>query len=36
MRAIKETGYTGFIGQEFIPKGDPILALRRAFEICSV
>jgi hydroxypyruvate isomerase len=24
MRAIKETGYTGWIGQEFVPKGDPI------------
>ncbi|MCS7064771.1 MAG: TIM barrel protein, partial [Fimbriimonadales bacterium] len=36
MKAIKETGYTGFIGQEFIPKGDPITALRRAFEICNV
>lgn len=36
MRAIKETGYTGYIGQEFIPKGEPLSALRRAYEICTV
>lgn len=36
MRAIKETGYTGFIGQEFVPKGDALTALKRAYEICDV
>ena len=36
MKAIVETGYTGFVGQEFIPKKDPMTSLRRAFEICDV
>ena len=36
MRAIKETGYTGHVGQEFIPAaGDPLASLRRAIEICN-
>lgn len=35
-RAIVETGYTGYLGQEFIPKGDPIAALKQAFETCNV
>jgi hydroxypyruvate isomerase len=36
MRAIAATGYDGYIGQEFLPTGDPIAALRRAFDLCSV
>ena len=36
MRAILTTGYDGYIGQEFIPKGDPVLALRDAFERCNL
>jgi hydroxypyruvate isomerase len=36
MRAIVETGYTGFVAQEFIPLGDPLVSLKRAVEICSV
>lgn len=36
MRAIKETKYDGFIGHEFGPKGDPIEALRRAYQTCDV
>ncbi|MBX3375518.1 MAG: TIM barrel protein [Phycisphaeraceae bacterium] len=35
-KAIVETGYTGFIGQEFIPRKDPMASLRRAIEICDV
>jgi hydroxypyruvate isomerase len=36
-RAIAETGFQGFIGQEFIPKsGDPIQSLRQGIEICTV
>ena len=34
-RAIAATGYQGFIGHEFIPKGDPIANLRSAFEQCK-
>lgn len=37
MRAILETGYTGFVAQEFIPTwSDPILALRHAAMVCDV
>ena len=31
--AIKATGYSGFIGHEFIPKGDVLPALERAYEL---
>lgn len=36
VQAIAATGYTGYLGQEFIPTGDPETALRQAFEICNV
>ncbi len=36
MRAIQATGYDGYVGQEFIPAGDPMAALKEAFEICGV
>jgi hydroxypyruvate isomerase len=36
MRAIAATGYDQFIGQEFIPTGDPVAGLRDAFVRCSV
>ena len=37
MRAIAETGYTGFVGQEFIPTWkDPVAALRHAARLCDV
>ncbi|MEP7288800.1 MAG: TIM barrel protein [Chloroflexota bacterium] len=36
MRAILATGYDGFVAQEFLPKGDPVAALKSAFEICNV
>ena len=36
MRAISETGYDGYVGQEFFPKGDPIAALNAAFRLCVV
>jgi hydroxypyruvate isomerase len=35
-RAIQETGFTGWVGHEFSPKGDAIAALRQAFEACNV
>jgi hydroxypyruvate isomerase len=31
-RAIAQTGYGGFISHEFIPPGDPVEALKKAFE----
>jgi hydroxypyruvate isomerase len=37
MKAIKETGFKGYVAQEFIPSdSDPIKSLRRAIEICDV
>ncbi len=37
IRAIMDTGYTGFIGQEFVPKGkDPLASLKQGVEICDV
>jgi len=36
MRAIKATGYRGFVGQEFLPKRDPLTSLRAAVKLCSV
>jgi hydroxypyruvate isomerase len=36
MRAIVETGYQGFVGQEFIPTGEPVAALREAVRLCDV
>jgi hydroxypyruvate isomerase len=35
MRAILATGYDGYVGQEFIPAGDPVAALREAFNLCK-
>lgn len=36
MREIGETGYQGWIGQEFVPKRDGLKSLTEAFEICNV
>jgi hydroxypyruvate isomerase len=36
VRAIIETGYTGYLGQEFIPARDPKQSLAQAFRICDV
>ena len=37
MRAIADTGYKGFVGQEFIPKRpDKLASLKQGIEICSV
>ena len=35
IRAIVKTGYDGYVGHEFIPKGDILGALRTAFELCD-
>jgi hydroxypyruvate isomerase len=34
--AIAATGYDGYLGQEFVPTGDPVAALRDALERCTV
>ena len=37
MRAIVQTGYQGFVGQEFVPAGpDPLASLERCVRICDV
>lgn len=34
--ALAEMGYDGYLGQEFMPKNDPLTSLREAIEICTV
>lgn len=36
VRAILATKYDGFLGQEFIPKRDPIASLAQGYRICDV
>ncbi len=36
MRGIAESGYQGYVGHEFSPKGDPIEAMRKTFKLCDV
>jgi hydroxypyruvate isomerase len=36
IKAIIETGYQGFLGQEFIPRRDPLQSLAQGFRICDV
>ena len=37
MRAIVQTGYKGYVGQEFVPAGpDPLSSLERCVRICDV
>ena len=37
MRAIVETGYTGYVAHEFIPTADdPVASLRQAYQVCNV
>ncbi|MBM4187160.1 MAG: TIM barrel protein [Gemmatimonadetes bacterium] len=36
MRAIADLGFRGFIGQEFIPRRDPMTSLRQGVRICDV
>jgi hydroxypyruvate isomerase len=35
-KALAATGYTGYLGQEFRPKLDPLTSLKEAVEICTV
>jgi len=35
VRAIAKTGYDGYIGHEFVPKGEPVAALRAAYELTA-
>jgi len=35
MQAIADSGYDMYVGHEFVPKGDPIEAMRTAFKLCD-
>ena len=36
MRAIAESGFRGYVGQEFVPVRDPLTSLREAVNLCDV
>jgi hydroxypyruvate isomerase len=36
MKAIHDTGYRGYVGQEFVPTRDPLASLAAAVKICTV
>jgi hydroxypyruvate isomerase len=36
MRALLEVGYAGYVGQEFIPRRDPLVGLWQAVSLCDV
>lgn len=36
MKAIVATGFKGYVGQEFMPKRDPLTSLRESIQICDV
>lgn len=36
IRAVGKAGYNGYIAHEFLPKGEPLAALRRAYDICNI
>jgi hydroxypyruvate isomerase len=36
MRAIVDTGYRGYVGQEFIPRRDKVRSLNEAVRLCDV
>ena len=36
IRALGNAGYRGYIAHEFLPRGEPLTALRRAYEICYI
>jgi hydroxypyruvate isomerase len=35
-QAIVDTGYKGYVAHEFVPRGDPLAALRQAVTLCDV
>ena len=36
MKALIDIGYTGYVGHEWIPTGDPLVGLKKAFSICNI
>jgi hydroxypyruvate isomerase len=35
LRAIVETGYAGYVTHEYVPKGEPVAALRATYALCA-
>jgi hydroxypyruvate isomerase len=35
-KALAKMGYEGYLGQEFVPKRDPLTSLKEAVDICTV
>lgn len=35
-QAIVDTGYDGYLGQEFVPLHDPVQSLKQAFNLCNI
>ena len=36
IQAVIDTGYKGYLGQEFVPKREPLVSLKQGVEICDV
>ena len=36
MRKLLDIGYTGYVGQEFIPTREPFAGLKQAVTLCDV
>jgi hydroxypyruvate isomerase len=36
MQAIVDTGFKGYVAQEFVPKRDPLTSLKQAIQLCDV
>jgi hydroxypyruvate isomerase len=36
MHKLLEIGYDGYVGQEFLPTGDPLEGLTKAVQLCDV
>ena len=36
MKGIVDTGYQGYVGHEFSPRGNPMEAMRKTFKLCDV
>jgi hydroxypyruvate isomerase len=36
MQALVEVGYEGYVGQEFLPTGDPLVGLEQAVAVCDI
>ena len=36
LKVIRDSDFSGYVTQEFTPKGDPLEGLRRAYELCNI